>query len=189
MAKRKTRKPAARRKPTRRPARRAAPRRRATKRKATRRRRRRNPAKKFNVMGTLIAALSGGATGAAAYALRGQDLSMNAQAGILAAGGLVLGGLVSAIHPTAGAGIAGGGAALGALYAISQYQAQRAAEQVEGLGRIPNYGYRKFGHTPAQPDYRNLPEGMGAIQGDLGAVQGDLGDYEATLQGMQAELI
>lgn len=184
MARRRTtRRKATRRRTTRK----AAPRRRrrtTTRRKVTRRRKR-NPMKSFDVKGTLMASLAGAAAGAGAYGLKGQDLSANAQAGILAAGGLILGGLISAWNKPIGAGMAGGGVALGAKLALDQYMAQKAA--TEGMGRIPNYGYRKFGHTPAHPAYRNLP--MGAVQADLGAVQADLGGYQATMAGMEATLI
>ena len=168
-------------------ARRAAPRRRTTRKKTTRRRRRRNPAKKFAIKDTLFAGVAGIGAAGAAYGLKGQNLAPNTQAGILAAGGLILGGLISAWNKPIGAGLAGGGVALGAKMALESYMAKQAAEQAKGMGRIPNYAVRKFGRTPQHPAYHHLP--MGAVQADLGAVQADLGGYEAQLTGFEAELI
>jgi len=186
MARRRTtRRRTTRRKTTRR---RAAPRRRVA-RKTTRRRRarKRNPLGKANIKDTLMAGLAGVAAGAGAYALKGQPVSATSQAGILAAAGLVLGGLASGWNKAVGAGIAGGGCAIAAKMAAEQYMASKATS---GLGRIPNYGYAKFGHTPAHPFYHHLPQGspMGAVQADLGAVQADLGAVQATMNSVEAQL-
>lgn len=182
MAKRRTtRRRTTRRKTT---ARRAAPRRRTTRRKTTtrRRRRKRNPLGKANVKDTLIAGLGGAAVGLGAYALKGQPVSATAQAGILAAVGLLAGGLATGWNKSVGAGIAGAGVGLAGKLALEQYMARQAS----GLGRIPNYGYKKFGHTPANPAYHNLP--MGAVRANLGAVQTDLGAYEAMMNSVEAQM-
>jgi len=176
-----------RKRPTRRrtTAKRTTRRRRATTRRTTRRRRR-NPKPKFDLKGAAVAAAGGLATGAGAYALDGQDLAPMTKAGILAGGGLVLGILVSGWHPGLGAGIAGAGVALGGKLALEKYMAEKAS--TEGMGRIPDYGVRKYGRTPMVPYYRNKPRQFGAVQANLGAVQTDLGAVEAELSGVQARL-
>jgi hypothetical protein len=151
----------------------------------TRRRRRRNPKMKFDMKGTAVAAAGGLAAGAGAYALDGQDLAPMTKAGILAGGGLVLGILVSGWHSGLGAGIAGAGVALGGKMALEKYMAEKAT--TEGMGRIPNYGFRKYGRTPQVPYYRNMPQ-FGAVRTDLGAVQTDIGAVEAELRGVEASL-
>jgi hypothetical protein len=148
--------------------RKAPTRRRRTSRATTRRRRttatrrRRNP--KIDVMGTVVAAVAGAALGAGAYALDGQNLSNNAKAGILGAAGVTLGIGVSGVHNTAGAGIAGAGAAL-ATYKLMM--GLMAGQQTAGMGAI---GYRQpypqMGYAEAQ---------MSAVEADLGAVEADLG--------------
>jgi hypothetical protein len=178
MAKRRTTRKRTTRTPRRRTTRRRSPR------KATRRRsvrRRSNP--KFDLMGSLIAGLVGAGAGAGAYALDGVDLEPQYKALILAAGGLALGVGLSGWSPTAGAGLAGGGMALGAKMLLDQYMAK---DSTSGLGRIPGYAYQKFGHTPGRPHYFHLPQQqaylqMDAVQADLGAVRADLGATQAYL--------
>lgn len=165
----------------RRTARRAAPK---------RRRRRRNPKMKFDIKTTLVAGAGGLAAGAGAYALDGQDVEPYTKAGILAGAGVVLGALIGSYHAGLGAGVAGAGVALGGKLALEKYQADAQAkkdETTEGVGRLPNYGVRKYGRTPRVPYYRNQPQ-MGAVRTNLGAVETDLGAVEAELSGVDAML-
>lgn len=169
----------ARRRPTRR--------RRATRRASSRRRtrRRRNP--KLDVKGALYAGAGGAVVGAAAYALEGQDMKPATKAAALAAGGLLLGALISGWNPKVGAGIAGGGMALGAKMGIDYYKAEQAKKaQTEAiaanLGRIPAYAVRRFGHTPATVAYHHLP------QTHMGAVAADLGNAEVQLSGAELHM-
>jgi hypothetical protein len=182
MATRRRRRTTRRRKTTtRRRTRRAAPRRRTT-----RRRRRRNPS--FPVKETAIAGVGGLAAGAAAYALDGQDLEPYTKAAILAGAGLVLGGLIGGWHKAVGAGVAGAGVGLGGKMALEKYMAEsKAKKQTSGVGRLPDYGVRKYGRTPRVPYYRNMPQ-MGAVATDLGAVTTDIGSVEAELRGVEATL-
>jgi hypothetical protein len=145
---------------------------------------------KFPVKQTLVAAAGGLAAGAGAYALDGQAIEPYTKAGILAGAGIVLGTLIGSYHAGLGAGVAGAGVALGGKLALDKYQADAQAnkETTEGMGRIPNYGVRKYGHTPQVPYYRNQPQSMGAVRTNLGAVETDLGAVEAELHGVDATL-
>lgn len=107
------------------------------------------------------------------------------KAAALAAGGLLLGALISGWNPKVGAGIAGGGMALGAKMGIDYYQAEKAKNNqtqaiAANLGRIPAYAVRKFGHTPATAQYHHLPsqQHMGAVSADLGATEVQLSSAE-----------
>jgi hypothetical protein len=169
------------------PARRANPRRRRRRTTTTprRRRRRRNPS--FDVKGTAMAGLGGAAMGGAAYALEGyknEKFTPPWRAAALAVGGALLGVLASGYSKSVGAGIAGGGLALGTKVALDHYMAKKD----EGLGYIPAYARQKFGYTAAHPGYFHAPAGMG----QLGAVDSRVGAYDASLQGcgaVQADLI
>lgn len=96
-----------------------------------RRRTRRNPS--FNIKGTLIGALGGALLGAGAYALAGQNLSPPVRMAIAAGVGIVGGVAVSAINPSAGAGVAGGGVAVATLQGLAHYMTQ--SETTKGLAR------------------------------------------------------
>lgn len=161
------------------------PRRRKPARKPTRRRRR-NPAMKFAAKDTLLAAAGGAAAGAGAYALDGVALDPNVKAAALGVGGLLLGIGITAFHKPLGFGIAGLGVGMAAKQMLDKHMAGASAN-TEGMGRLPDYGVRKYGHTPRVPYYRNMPM-MGAVQADLGAVQTDLGAVEAQMSDVQASL-
>lgn len=155
-------------------------RRRAAPRRTTRRRRRRrNP--KMDLMGMLIAGLGGAAVGGGAYALEGQ-VEPQYQALILGAGGVLLGSLASMYNAKAGAGIAGAGVGIAAKQLLDLYIAQNG-NGTQGMGRIPGYAYKKFGHTPSRPHYWHMPyrAQLDAVQADLGAVQADLGNVYADI--------
>lgn len=142
-------------------------------RRGTRRRRRRNPG--IDLMGTIIAMLGGAVIGAGAYALEGQGFKPTTGAIVKAGGGAVLGAAAGMLHKGLGAGIAGGGMALGILDLMRHFIESKPTT-TSGLGRIPNYAYRTFGRTPEYPRYYHLPQ-TGAVQADLRgmrAVQADL---------------
>lgn len=134
-------------------------------------------------MGTLMALLGGAGIGAGAYALEGVDLAPQWKAAIAALGGGGIGLLVSGWSPEAGAGIAGGGAAVATKQLLDMYMA--GGSDTSGLGRIPGYAYKKFGPTPTRPHYYHMPHPayaqLDAVQADLGAVQANLGAYGAHL--------
>jgi hypothetical protein len=98
----------------------------------------------------------------------------------------VLGGAISGWHKALGAGVAGAGLALGGKVAAEKYLTT-AKETTKGLGRIPDYAYRKYGATPQIPYYRNMPQ-MGAVQANIGAIEADLGAIQAELSKVQANL-
>lgn len=127
----------------------------------------------------LMAGLGGAAVGGGAYALEGQ-VEPQYQALILGGGGVLLGALASMYNVKVGAGIAGAGVGIAAKQLLDQYMAKNGAE---GMGRIPGYAYKKFGHTPARPHYWHMPyrAQLDAVQADLGAVQADLGNVYADL--------
>jgi hypothetical protein len=137
-------------------------------------------------MSTAIAFLGGATMGAGAYALEGplgkRDMQPWMKGAIVAGVGLGLGALVSTFNKAAGAGVAGGGGAV-AAYEVIKIQMQK---QSEGLGQIPGYAYRKFGHTSAQPGYYHLPNPAEYAQ--LNAVGAELGAMQAQLDAVGAEL-
>ena len=167
------------------PAKAANPRRRRrapARRRTTRRRRRRNPS--FDVKGTAMAAAGGGIAGGAAYALQGVDMEPKYKAALLLGGGALLGLAISGYSKPIGAGVAGGGFALGLNALLNLYMAKEQ-QQTQGIGAIqadlsaiPAYAVQRFGQTPMQQQYYHLPYGaqpqMGAVRYDLGAVQADL---------------
>lgn len=71
--------------------------------------------------------------------------------------GVLVGGVVSMFSPSIGAGIAGAaGGAMGSGL-LAAREAADNGQAVSGMGRIPGYAVRKFGHTPEQPLYWNYP--------------------------------
>lgn len=157
------------------PARRAAPRRRNP---ATRKK---NP--KASILGMVIGGVAGIATGAAAHALDQTALGNMAVNGIVAAAGVVLGGVTSMWSPEAGMGIMGAALGVAAKQSIDDLRkvkpkkteeaAPSQTQQIKGMGSDMSgaYGY------------------LNAVGADLGAVGTDLGnEVDAYLNGMGAEL-
>ena len=99
------------------------------------RRHRRNPAIPW--MGLALAGLGGAAVGGLSYALGMTTLTAGPIAGITAAGGAVIGGLVSMASPMAGAGVAGAGLGIGAKQGIDALMAAPATEtKTKAMGRV-----------------------------------------------------
>jgi hypothetical protein len=132
-----------------------------------------------------MAAVGGAAAGGAAYALEGVNLEPKYKAGILLAGGAVLGLLASGFSKPVGAGLAGAGVGLGVKALLDIYMAKKAA--TSGLGAIPGYAVNRFGIP--QQSYHHLPYAahpqMGAVQADLGG----LGAVQAQMSAVQATLV
>jgi hypothetical protein len=91
-------------------------------------------------MGTLLAALSGAAVGAAAYALEGAALKPVTQAAVLGLGGAAAGVAASGLNKGVGAGIAAGGASLAALALLRTFMESKATAAQTSRIRALNMG-------------------------------------------------